>query len=328
MESKEVLSNEEMSALVPEIPKGEGQKNRDKRTRILPYNFRRPDRLSKEQIRSLYLLHDLLAHGLSSSLPLFLRAVCEVNLISVEQQPFGEYMRGLSEPTNIFSIEVDSLPGAFSIEINSSVAFPIVDRLLGGDGKELKKIRPATDLELKILESFLSIVLENYKEAWQPIIPFENRIVGRETRPQLLQIVAPNEVVAVIVYQIQVGKAQGSISICLPVVMLESVLEKFSPSNYSASKHTAPEETLALLQKISNVDFTVAAEMEEVPAAVSDLMALSVGDVLRTNHQVEKPVRVSIGGTKKFGGKVVSDEGRMVIHITETNKENKQRIAA
>jgi flagellar motor switch protein FliM len=328
MQPQEILSSEEMSALVPENKTGGADNNRDKRTQILPYNFRRPDRLSKEQIRSLYLLHDLLAHGLSSSLPLFLRAACEVNLISVEQKPFGEYMRGLPEPANIFSLEVDSLPGAFAIEINSSISFPIVDRMLGGDGKEMKEMRAATELELKILESFLTIVLDNYKEAWEPILNFETRIVGRETRPQLLQIVAPNEVVAVIVYQIQVGDAQGSISFCLPVMMLESVLEKFNPSTYSSNKETAPEETFALLKKLSNVDFLVAAELEEVPVSVADLMDLSVGDVLRTNHRTEKPLGTTIGGTLKFGGKIVAKEGRMLIQITETKQEKAAEISA
>ena len=328
MQSQKILSSEEMSALVPENEAGGAGNNHDRRERILPYNFRRPDRLSKEQIRSLYLLHDLLAHGLSSSLPLFLRAVCEVNLISVEQQPFGEYVRGLSEPTNIFSIEVDSLPGAFSIEMNSSIAFPIVDRMLGGDGKELKEMRAATELELKILESFLSIVLDNYQEAWKPIIEFENRIVGRETRPRLVQIVAPNEIGAVIVYQIQVGDAQGSISICLPVVMLESVIEKFNPSTYSSNKENVPEETFALLKKLSSMDFEVTAEMEKVPAAVADLMDLSVGDVLRTNHRTDKPVGISIGGVRKFGAAIVANEGRMLAQIVETKQENSSEVTA
>lgn len=310
-----------MNALVPEnapAADGGGGRNPDKRHRILPYNFRRPDRLSKEQIRSLYLLHDLLAHGLSSSLPLFLRSVCEVSLISVEQQPFGDYMRGLSEPTNIFSVEVDTLPGAFSVEINSPVAFPIVDRMLGGEGRQLKEVRAATDLELKILESFLAIVLDNYRDAWKPVTGFETRIVGRETRPQLLQIVAPNEVVAVIVYQIQIGEAKGAMSICLPMVMLESVIEKFSSSAYSTSKQISPEKTLVLLEKLSHVNFQVAAELEEIPAAVADLMELSVGDVLRTGHPTDRPVCVSIGGTHKFDGQIVSNEGRMIVRITET----------
>jgi flagellar motor switch protein FliM len=319
MNSKELLTNEELSALMPEAPKTDASGEREKRRRVVPYNFRRPDRLSKEQVRSIYLLHDLFAHSLSTSLPLFLRAISEVNLISVEQQPYSEYLRGLPDPTTIFMISASSLKGVFAIEINSSIAFPIIDRLLGGSGEELSEKRAATDLEMKILEGFLSVITENYRNVWKPIVAFETDIVGRETRPQMLQIIAPNEVVATICYQVQIGDAQGVMSICLPLVLLESVIEKFSQSSYMHSKTTSPEGTKALLQTLSTVRFPVVADLEKVSAAVSDLMSLSEGDVLKTNHRVDKPLRVSVGGSEKFAGRIAALEGRIVIQLTEKN---------
>lgn len=317
MNSKEILSNEEMSALMPDAGKTDAAGEREKRKRIVPYNFRRPDRLSKDQVRSLYLLHDLFAHSLSTSLPLFLRTISEVNLISVEQQAYSEYLRGLPDPTTVFTISASSLKGVFAIEINSAIAFPIIDRLLGGSGDGLTEKRPATDLELKILEGFLTVVNENYRDAWKPISAFETDIVGRETRPQMLQIIAPNEVVATIAYQVQIGDAIGSMSICLPVVLLESVIEKFSQSSYSTAKSTEPEATRALLETLSTVNFPVETSLEKVSAAVSDLMNLSVGDVLRTNHQIEKPLKVSVGGSEKFSGRIAALDGRMIVQLTE-----------
>ncbi len=319
MNSKELLSNEEMAALMPDVSKTDAAGERERRKRIVPYNFRRPDRLSKEQVRSLYLLHDLFAHSLSTSLPLFLRSISEVNLISVEQQAYSEYLRGLPDPTTIFTVTASSLKGVFAIELNSSIAFPIIDRLLGGSGEALSEKRAATDLELKILEGFLTIVNENYREAWKPIVEFATDIVGRETRPQMLQIIAPNEVVATIAYQVQIGEAQGAMSICLPIVLLESVIEKFNQSSYMPSKTTSPESTRALLQTLSTVNFPVVTELEKVSAAVSDLMNLAEGDVLRTNHRVEKPVKVSVGGSEKFTGRIAALDGRMIVQLTEKN---------
>ncbi|MEP6900302.1 MAG: flagellar motor switch protein FliM [Actinomycetota bacterium] len=313
---EELLSNEEMSALLPEIPADEAAKEREKRRRAVPYNFRRPDRLSKEQVRSLYLLHDMFAHSLSSRLPLFLRVASEVNLISVEQQSYGDYMRGLSDPTTIFSIAADNLRGVFAIEMNSSIAFPIVDRMLGGEGHETTEKRAATDLELNILEGFLKLITDNYAEVWKTMIEFETKIIGRETRSQLVQIVAPNEVVASVVYQIQIGEARGLMSICLPVAMLEPVIAKFSQSANSSGDTTSPEAAHFLLTTISTVRFSVAAELQKVPAAVSDLMSLTVGDVLRTNHSIEKPVNVGIGGLVKFSGKLASLDQKLVVQIS------------
>lgn len=313
MEEKELLSDEEMSALLPP----EDPTPRERQHRIVPYNFRHPDRLSKEQVRSLYLLHDLFAHSLTTGLPLFLRTIFEVDLISVEQKSYGDYVRGLSDPTNIFTFAVEKLNGVFAIELNCSIAFPIIDRMLGGAGESLSEQRAATELELKILEGFFQIATDNYREAWLPIVELKIEPTGRETRPQMLQIVAPNEVVVVVVYQVQVGEVRGTMSICLPVGMLESVIENFNQAAYSQNKVVAPEATAALLKKLANSRFPVAAELEKVSAAVVDLMNLAKGDVLRTNHRLEKSVKVTVGGDSKFTGKLAAVDGRVVVQVKE-----------
>ncbi len=316
MSKNELLSDEEMSALLPPTGDGAGESARDRR-RIVPYNFRRPDRLAKEHVRSLYLLHDTFAHNLSLSLPLFLRTISEINLISVEQLPYADYLRGLTDPTNLFGIAAEQLRGVFAVEINSSIAFPIIDRMLGGDGEVLSEVRAATEIELKVLEGFISMVVDDYRETWKPTVEFDTQIVGRETRPQLLQIVAPNEIVSVVVYQIQIGEAKGSLSICLPVTMLESVVEKFNSASYAQTNQTAPEATGALLKTLAAVRLPVSAELFKVRAHVEDLMNLTTGDVLRTNHRVEKSVNVGIGNSVKFAGRLAALDGRMVVQVTE-----------
>lgn len=329
MKSNEILTTEEMSALLPENEqKTEAERESGKRAKVVPYNFRRPDRLSKEQVRSMYLLHDLFAHSLTTSLPLFLRAISEVNLISVEQQPYGDYLRGLSDPTVIFTIASKSLRGVFAVEVNSSIAFPIIDRMLGGNGAEVKEKRAATELELSILEGFLAICLDNYQEAWKPIVDIETDVIGRETRPQLAQVVSPNEVVAAIVYQVRIGETQGQMSICLPVAMVENIIEEFNPSTYSASKTNAPEATLSLLQTVAKVGLSVSAELGTVSAAVSDLTNLSIGDVLKTNHRVEKPLDIKINGIKKFTGRIAAVDGRMVVQVADKHVEQISQAVA
>jgi flagellar motor switch protein FliM len=323
-DNKELLTEEEMSALLPEQ---EDSAERSARKRIVPYNFRRPDRVPKDQMRSLYQLHDLFAHNLSSSLPLFLRVFSEVNLISVEQQSFSEYTKGLNDPSNIFTFAVEKLRGLFAIELNASIAFPIIDRLLGGKGDDLTEKRAATELELKVLDTFLTIIADNYCEAWKPIIEFNTEIVSRETRPQMLQIAPPNEVVITVVYQIQIGESRGMMSFCLPVAMLEPIMENFNQSTYSPHTATPPEATRSLLKTLSTVRFPVAVELEKVPAIVADLMALSVGDVLRTNHRVEKAVEINIGDESKFIGRLGALEGRILTQITDRKEQNASAAA-
>lgn len=319
MANEELLTNEEISALLPESPADDAAVEREKRKRVVPYNFRRPDRLSKEHVRALYLLHDQFANNLTSSLPLFLRTVCEVTLISVEQQSYSDYLKGLADPTNIVVFSAKSLRGAFAVELGSTVAFPIIDRMLGGDGKELTETRPATELELKVLEGFLTVIVGNYREVWKPHADLETEVTGRETRPQMLQIVPPNEVVATVSYQIQIGDSRGSMSICLPVALLEPVVEGFGRSTYEAHNGTAPEATASLLDAIADVRFPVTCDLEGVSVAVADLDSLSVGDVLRINHPVEKALNVCVVDSPKFHGRLASIEGKLVVQLTNSN---------
>jgi flagellar motor switch protein FliM len=314
-ENEELLSAAEMAALVPPAAAATDSGSPGKRP-IALYNFRRPDRLSKEEIRSLYLLHDMFAHALSSSLPLFLRSGSEVNLISVDQQSYGDYLKGLTDPTAIFTVSAKSLHGVYAVEFGSSIAFPVIDRMLGGEGRGLVSPRAATELELKVLEGFLAVINESYRESWKPHVDLETEIVGRETRPQLLQIIPPNGIVVTIVYQVQVGDAKGLMSICLPVEMLEPVIKKANAGAYSSGIPTSPEATNALLNKVSNVNFEVTSDLDPVPAAVADLMSLAVGDVLRTNHSLDRPLNVSVAESPKFIGRLGSIEGKLVIQVT------------
>lgn len=317
MQKNDIVSHDELSSLLDNSADTSQVSTNDKRRRVVPYNFRRPDRLSKEQVRSLYLLHDLFSHSLSSSLPIFLRAISEVTLISVEQQAYVEYLYGLPDPTAIFTVTMHPLQGVAVLELNPSVAFPVIDRMLGGPGLPLGEPRAVTEIEQKILEGFLKIVIDDLHEAWVPLINLDMQIVGRETRPQLLQIVAPNEVVLSIVFHVQIGEARGMMSLCIPAVTLEPIVQKFNQSSYSRSREVPPEQTHALLSTLSTVSFPIAAELFKTKVAMDDLLNIAPGDVLRLDHRLERPVEISVGGVIKFEGELVAQGGRKAVTIKQ-----------
>lgn len=324
MQQENLLTTEEMSALLdgPDAaasPLG----MTEKRKRVVPYNFRRPDRLSKEQIRALYLLHDMFSHTLSSSLPIFLRTISEVTLISIEQQAYLEYLQGLADPTFLFTCSMQPLQGTMAIEINPVVAFPIVDRMLGGAGAATQETRTATEIELKIMEGFLQLVMDDICEAWKPIMELDMQIVGKETRPQMLQIVPPNEVIISIVFHIQIGDARGTMGFCIPAIMLEPIMHLFNQSSYTRSRETPVEETRALLDTLSDVTFPISAELERTSALMHDLLSLSPGDVLRLDHSIDKPLKVNVSGINKFYGELGAHNGRVVVLLTKPSENNK-----
>lgn len=316
MQKESLVTDEEMSALL-DAPSNEpsGPGGQDKRRRVVPYNFRRPDRLSKEQVRSLYLLHDMFSHSLSSSLPIFLRTISEVTLISVEQQAYVEYLYGLPDPTAIFTLSMHPLQGVAVLELNPSIAFPVIDRLLGGAGLALPDSRAVTEIEQKVLEGFLKVVIDDLRDAWNPLIELEMQVVGRETRPQLLQIVAPNEVVLSIVFHVQIGEARGMMSLCIPAITLEPIVQKFNQSSYSRSREVPPIQTRSLLDTLSNVNFPVAAELHGTKAAMDDLLCIAPGDILRLDHRVGQPMQVSVSGVVKFTGELAANDDRLAIYL-------------
>ncbi len=317
MKDNALLTEEEMAALI-ETPDAQSA-NQDKRRRVVPYNFRRPDRLSKEQVRALYLLHDLFSHSLSSNLPIFLRTISEVTLISVEQQAYVDYLQGLPDPTAMFSLSMQPLQGVCVLELNPSLAFPVIDRQLGGAGVPVTESRALTEIEQEILEGFLKLIIDDLREAWKPLVEMEMEIVGRETRSQMLQIVAPNEVVLTIVFQVQVGDARGMMSLCIPALTLEPIVEKFNQSFYSPDREATVEQTHVLLQTLSSVSFPVAAELHGTSAAMEDLMTLATGDVLRLDHPVDRAVEISVGGQVKFFGSLTTQNRRTAVQITALN---------
>jgi flagellar motor switch protein FliM len=318
--TNDIVSNEEMSALLDAGGAASGAGGAEKRRRVVPYNFKRPDRVSKEQVRSVYLMHDLFAHSLSTSLPIFLRAVSEVTLLSVEQQAYSEYLHGLPDPTVLFALSMRPLPGVAALELNPSVAFPVIDRLLGGVGEPLTTPRAVTEIEQKILEGFLKVVTDDLREAWRPLVELDLDIAGRETRPQLLQIVAPNEAVLSIIFHVQIADARGMMSLCLPAITLEPIIHCFNQSSYSRSREVPPSQTRGLVRNLSQVRFPVAAEIRGTRAVVGDLMRLAPGDVLRLEHRVEQPVTVSVGGVPKFTGDLAARDRRKAVRLREKVK--------
>jgi flagellar motor switch protein FliM len=313
MTNHDLLTKEEMSSL---LEPSDNPPENGKRRRVLPYNFRRPDRIPREQIRSLYLMHDLFALSLSSSLPILMRAMSGVTLMSVEQQAYSEYLQGLSDPTALFTLSMHPLPGVAALELSPAVAFPVIDRLLGGVGEDLEQTRAVTEIEQRILEGFVKVITDDLRTTWRPLAELDLQILGRETRPQMLQIVAPNEAVLTIAFQVQIGETRGLMSLCLPAITLEPIIQILNQSVYSRSRDVPPEQTRALLDILALVKFPVAAELRGTKALMDDLMNLSPGDVLRLDHRVDQPLEISVGGVVKFYGDLVAQERRTVINVT------------
>jgi flagellar motor switch protein FliM len=300
------LSQEEIDRLFREAGSVGVEDARAQARKYSAYDFRRPDRIPKEQLRSIHLLHDFFARNLASSLGAYLRAYVVVHLVSVEQLSFAEFLQDLPTPTCISTIGMKPLDGNAVLEINPSLVFPILDILLGGSGKSsMKEFREITEIEQSIIEGVLRIVLHDLSETWRPVADIDFSIEGMETQPQLIQILSPNEAIVAIGFEITTGDHRGMMNFGIPSIMVKMLGQKFEQQWSIRRKTATEEEQKRMLRIVSGLPVALDARLEGGTIRVQDLLHLEAGDVLTFDVPVTRPVAVSVNGKSKFRGEVV-----------------------
>jgi flagellar motor switch protein FliM len=298
-----ILSQEEIDALLTSSADIERAARAENATRardaVIVYNFRRPDRVSKEQIRSLHFLHDRFARNVGTSLSAYLRAVTEVTILSVEQFTYSEFLMSLPDPTAFYAVSMRPLEGVGALELNPAVAFTMIDRMLGGSGRGVGVNRALTEIEQNVTDAVVKLLLENLTDTWRGIVDVHFRISGRETRPQMLQVSAPNEVVLLLSFDIKIAETRGVLNFAIPAAAIEAVGGSFARSWHRTRREPTAVERSALHSNLLRVKMPVTAAIETNLVA-GELIKMRVGDVLTLGHPVEQAVEVRVQGRPKF----------------------------
>lgn len=254
----DILSQEEIDALL-EVVDDDGAEAEiaEKPTTVVQqhqitlYDFKRPNRVSKEQLRAFRGIHDKMARALSSQISAIMRSIVEIQLHSVDQMTYGEFLMSLPSPTSFNVFSMKPLDGTGVLEINPSIAFPMIDRLLGGKGDPYESTREFSDIELNLLDTILRQMMQNLKDAWAPVTEIFPTVDVKESSPNVVQIVAQNEIVIMVVMEIIIGHSSGMMNLCYPVISLESVLSRLASRDImlseTSSKKSRNKELQALL---------------------------------------------------------------------------------
>ena len=271
------------------------------------YDFRRPDRIPKEQLRAIHLMHDFLARNLASSLGAYLRAYITVSLVSVEQISFGEFLQYLPTPTAISSIGMRPMDGNAVIELNPSLVFPMLDVLLGGTGASAgQEVREITEIERGIIEGVLRIVLHDLRETWAPVAEISFTIEATETQPQLMQILSPNEAVVAIGFEITMGDIRGMMNFGIPSILVKMMGQKFEQQWSIRRRSGSQAEQGRMRDVVKQIPVSVEALMEGAKVRLTDLLELQVGDLVSLDLPVQKPAGIKVNGKRKFIGEIVT----------------------
>jgi flagellar motor switch protein FliM len=305
-----ILSQEEIDALLSSAPAADpGYAPGTGPASVITYNFRRPDRISKDQIRSLHFLHDRFARNFASSLAAYLRTVTEVSIVSVEQFSYSEFLMSLSDPTAYYALSIPPLDGLCALELNPTVAFTMVARMLGGSGEGAPPHRALTEIEQNVVDSIVKLMLEHLTETWRSVFDLQFRIQARETRPQMLQVAGPNEAVIRLVFDLKVGEIRGMLNLCIPASIVESTGSAFTQGWLPARREPSAIERQWLEENLGRVPLRVTTTLETRISA-RELVRLEAGDVLSLDVPAGTPVDVRVENLTKFKGRLAVTSGR------------------
>ena len=327
----DILSQEEIDALLEVVDEEESadisaDEIIDQRQIIL-YDFKRPNRVSKEQLRAVKGIHDKMARNLSSQISAIMRSIVEIQLHSVDQMTYGEFLMSLPSPTSFNVFSMKPLDGSGVIEINPSIAFPMIDRLLGGKGEGFDTSRELTDIELNLLDAILRIITQKLKSAWEPITDMYPNIETKESSPNVVQIVSQNEIVIMVVMELIVGNSSGMINICYPVIYLESILPKLANRDIMlGSSNTKKSRNKELNVLVKRADINVEAILGRTTLSVKELLDLKKDDIIRLDRSADDTAIVSVDKKDMFIGDIGIHRFRKSIKISDFVKSDKDEI--
>jgi len=325
----EVLSQNEIDALLSVLNSGsvnvEELKKEHSKKKVKVYDFRRPSKFSKDQLHTLHVIHDNYARALSTFLSGQLRMPVQMEVLSVEQLTYEEFMISIPNPTILNICSCYPLEGNMILEINPNLGFAILDRLLGGQGQGQApvKTRSLTEIEETVMERIVKRMLGYLAKPWENIIEIEPSLDRVENNPQFMQLVSPNEVMMIVSIETRMGDVQGMMNICMPFLVLEPIMDKLSVRLYysSSAEKYSPENMSLIQNKLATTRLPIKAILGGSRITVKDLLELSVGDVIPLEKRVGAEMDLVIGDNTKFMGKPGMYEGKLAIQICHVVEE-------
>jgi flagellar motor switch protein FliM len=280
-------------------------------------DFARPSKFNKDQLRTLQMLHEAFCRRASTFLSGSVRSLVEVSVTGAEQIPYGDFVSSLPVPTFTSVLEVAPLGTNAMASIDLPLLFAMIDRMLGGPGTNVNRVRELTEIEAGLASNLMERMLEELSAAWSELVPVEFRLRGIEMNAQFAQIVPASEPSVLIIMELSIGTATGSLSICLPYRSIESVVNDLAAHRYFATGEHQPDTKASLLANLQRVSMPVRAEVGRTRVPVEAVLGLQPGDVVPLGRRVDDGVRLVVGNTRAYRAVPGTDGNRVAVRIVE-----------
>lgn len=325
----DILSQNEIDNLLQALSSGEVDAEEIKASsekQVKNYDFSRPSKFSKEHLRTLEIIFEHYGRLLSTNLPVYLRKNIQVEVMNSEAVTYMEFSNSLSNPVLLGIVNFDPLEGNIIVEMASKLGYAIVDRMLGGEGEPLDKVRDYSEIELLIIERIMSACVQLLREPWANVVDVHPRLERIETNSQFAQIISPSEMIAIVTISIKIGDVEGFMNICLPYITLEPVMDKLNTKFwYSNMQERAGMEYADTIESlISKAIVPVKAILGKSIISVNDFSGLQPGDIIRLDTKVNQELDVYVGDIKKFTALPGSTGEDYAVRITSVIREEQE----
>ena len=322
----EVLSQNEIDNLLAALSSGEidaDEMNDSSDKQVKNYDFKRPTKFSKEHLRTLEIIYEHYGRLLSTSLPIYLRKNIQISVASSETVIYSEFTNALSNPVILGIVNFQPLGGTILIELAAQLGYAMIDRMLGGTGEPLERNRDFTEIEMTIIEKMMVVCMQLMREPWKNVIDLNPVMERIETNSQFAQVIAPNDMIAIVTLNMKIGDVEGFMNVCLPFFTLESVMDKLNTKYWYATLQEKREEDFEdrIESLIRRVDVPVKAVLGSTRVSVNDFVNLQVGDIIRLNTDIEDDLRIYVGNIKKFTALPGSSRDKYAVRVTSVIRE-------
>ncbi len=300
-------------------------RNENEHVEIKDYDFKRPERISKDQMRALHTLHETFARNFGASVSGFLRTIVEVRVASAEQMTYAEFISSLPNPTSFNLIESEQLDGRLCLEVSPLIIYPIIDRLLGGSNQELFiPQRAMTVIEQRLVKQILSRALAGMTEAWESIRELEFALGEMESNPHIVQIVPPNEVVVVVSFEIKMGSRAGTMSLCIPFNAIEPLIPDLSAQSWFAPGRERDGKgwKTMIASDLARASLSAHAVLARTTITMRELQNLEVGDVITTDRPATEPITLAIDNQPKFLAHIGQHKGQRAVRVLRPRQDS------
>ena len=322
----DVLSQSEIDNLLNALSSGELDVEEIKETnekQVKDYDFARQSKCSKEHLRTLEIIFEHYGRLLTTNLPVYLRKSVQVEVMNSEAVTYSEFSNALSNPVLLGIVNFSPLQGNIIIEIASNIGYAIVDRMLGGRGDSLDKVREFSEIELLIIEKILNVCVNQLIEPWENVVDIKPRLERIETNSQYAQIISPSEMIAIVTINLKIGTVEGLMNICLPYITLEDVIDKLNTRYWYANiqSHDETDYAEAIETLIEKAEMPVKAILGKSIVSVNDFATLQPGDIIRLDRNVEDELDIYVGNIRKFTALPGTSGDNYAVRVTSVIRE-------